>query len=100
MRAPEILNQPPAAKEVMAAAIGITLDDAHAILVALAKAGFVIAPLEPTNAMFAAYMEALSAKATRRDTIIANIGKARRRWKAMAECGMKIAFSDFALNDH
>lgn len=93
MRAPEIIEQPPCAKDVMTETGIVSRDGAHAILVALAKAGFVIAPLEPTNAMFEAYMTALGRPAKTRETIITNIGKARQRWKAMAQMGMKVTFS-------
>ena len=90
---PEIIASPPCVTEVMAHAGCISEGHAYKILIGLAKAGFVVAPLEPTNSMFDAYMLALNMPAKTRKTIIANIGKARQRWKAMAKAGMKVAFS-------
>ena len=98
-RNPEIIAQPPSALRVIALSIGIEIDEARAIVRALAKAGYIVAPMEPTNAMFAAYVEALGAPSKKYDTVIQNIGKARKRWKAMAHVGMIVAFSKRDLTD-
>lgn len=90
----EVIAAAGCAKDIMTRAVPISRHDAHLLLQALAKAGFVVAPLEPTNAMFDAYMHALNYPASTPKTIIINVGKARRRWKAMALVGMKIAFSE------
>lgn len=97
MKGPEILAKPPCAIDVFAKATGIEYGVVRIGLVALAKAGYVIAPLEPTNSMFSAYMTALRPTAKNPDTIIRNIGKARHRWRAMAAAGMKVSFSTKAL---
>lgn len=97
MKAPEIIEQPAHAKSLIVGAGGVTAETAERILVALAKAGYVVAPLEPTNSMLEAYIAALGMPASNYRSVIWNVGKARRRWKAMAAAGMKIAFSDFAL---
>ena len=98
-RNPEIIAEPPSALRVIALSIGIELDEARAIVRALAKAGFVVAPMEPTNSMFGAYMEALRMPPKRFETVIRNVGKARLRWKAMAKAGIAVAFSEQALVD-
>lgn len=99
MRAPQIIAEPGCATQIMADTGLISRDDARAVLTALIKAGFIVAPLEPTNSMFEAYMTAMKPHARTRRTIICNIGKARLRWKAMANAGMKVAFSRLALVD-
>lgn len=93
MRAPEIIEEPPCAAEIAAAAGGITTDTARDIFRALVKAGFIVAPLEPTNSMFDAYIGALQQPAVNYKSVVANVGKARKRWKAMATAGMAVAFS-------
>jgi hypothetical protein len=98
-RNPEIIAQPPSALRVIALSIGIELHEAREIVRALAKAGFIVAPMEPTNSMFGAYMEALNRPATSHETIIRNVGKARLRWKAMAKAGLAVAFSKQELDE-
>ena len=94
---PEIIQQPPCATQVMAGTGLVTRDEARMVLKTLAQNGFFVAPLEPTNSMFEAYIGALNAPSKVHKTIIAHIGKARKRWKAMANAGLKVAFSDQAL---
>lgn len=96
-RNPEIIAQPPSALRVIALSIGVEIEDARQVVRALAKAGFVIAPMEPTNSMFGAYMDALKSPPVRYETVIANVGKARKRWKAMAQAGVAVVFSDAML---
>lgn len=93
MRAPPIMDDPPNAVELMCRAAPLTDDQARDVLRALVKGGWIIAPLEPANPMFEAYIEALGQPATTHRAVLHNIGKARKRWKAMAMAGMKIAFS-------
>lgn len=89
----EIIAQPSSAIQIVAAALGISRDEAKVAILSLVKAGFVVAPMEPTNSMFAAYIEALGQPTKRHETAIRNIGKARRRWKAMAQAGVAVAVS-------
>ena len=98
-RNPEIIAQPHSALRVIALSIGIEIEEARVIVRALAKAGFVVAPMEPTNSMFVAYMEALAMPSKRHETIIQNVGKARKRWKAMAQAGLAVTFSNHADGD-
>lgn len=97
MRDPEIIAQVPCAIDVFARATGVDHKLVRSGLIALARAGFVVAPREPTNSMFDAYLRALRTLPTNPSTVVRNIGKARLRWKAMAEAGMKIALSTKAL---
>ena len=94
-RNPQIIAMPHSALRVIALSVGIEIDDARRIVKALAKAGFVVAPMEPTNSMFAAYVEALGAPSRRHTTVIQNLGKARKRWRAMATAGLAVVFSNF-----
>lgn len=98
-RNPEIIAQPPSALRIIALSIGIEIEEARLIVRALAKAGFVVAPLEPTNSMFSAYMDALNSPPTRHETVIRNVGKARKRWKAMAQAGVAVAFSELMMDE-
>lgn len=93
-RNPEIIALPPSALRVIALSVGIEMEAAREIVRALAKAGYVVAPMEPTNSMFAAYLEALNMPPTRHETAIRSIGKARKRWKAMAQAGLAVTFCD------
>ena len=93
MKAVEIIAEMPCAAEVAASTGLVTPDQAREIFKALVKAGFIVAPLEPVNVMFDAYMTALQSPPQTRESMLQNVGKARRRWKAMATVGMKVVFS-------
>lgn len=92
--APQIVCEVSSAVELMMSAVPISPGTARAVLRALAKGGYTVAPIEPTNSMFGAYIGALNNPAITTQTLIANVGKARRRWKAMALAGMKVTFSE------
>lgn len=89
----QILEPSPNALELISKIAGVDAEMARNVLTALAKNGYVIAPLEPTNSMFDAYIRALKQPAKDHKVIIENVGKARKRWKAMALAGMQVAFS-------
>ena len=89
----EIVNDTPCAADVAASTGLVSPEDARQIFRALLDAGFIIAPFEPANAMFEAYMMALNNPPITRKTMLQNVGKARRRWKAMATAGFSIAMS-------
>lgn len=93
-RVPVYGEHPPCAAEVLADAIGITPAEARLGFIALFRAGYCVAPQEPTNAMLDAYLGAIPPKPERTEKVIAAIGKARRRWRAMALEGNKIAMCD------
>jgi hypothetical protein len=78
---------------VMAEIAGVDHDRAHEMLVGLVKAGFVIAPREPSDGMLGAYVAALGKPSKHFSVIIHNLGKARRRWAAMAGVGTRMALS-------
>lgn len=90
---PEIISQLPSPLKVIAESIGISSGEARTVILALIRSGFVLAPLEPTNSMFSAYIEALQNPTRRHQTAIRNIAKARKRWKAMAQAGLAVALS-------
>ena len=89
----EIIARPPCATELVATTGDVSRDVAREILRALIKAGFAVVPMEPTNSMFEAYMTALKQPPHSHKTVIENIGKARKRWKAMAIAGVAVTFS-------
>jgi hypothetical protein len=77
----------------MAAIAGVDHARAHEMLAQLVKAGFAIAPREPSDGMLGAYIAALGQPSRHYHVIIHNIGKARRRWAAMAAAGTKLALT-------
>lgn len=84
------------ARDVLAEALNITAAQATDGLIALLRAGFYIGPIEPTNSMLEAYLSAMKPAPKRTLSILNAIGKARRRWKAMAEAGNRVAMSRFS----
>jgi hypothetical protein len=76
----------------LAEALGITPDEAQDGLAALVKGGFGIAPINPTNGMLVAYLEALTPPLGHEQVVTA-IGKARVRWKAMITQGIERSLS-------
>ena len=88
-----VYDAPECASDVVARTIDITPRQARKALVALVRAGYVIAPREPSNAMLDAYIRSYGAVSMRPSGIITGIGKARKRWSAMATQGVKIALS-------
>lgn len=89
----EIIGEPPCASDLLASVTGVDRATAWKGIQALIKAGYTIAPREPVNLMFDAYMHALNMPAVTPLTIINNVGKARKRWKAMADVGQRVALS-------
>jgi hypothetical protein len=88
-----IHDSPPPAAAVISEIIGCDQKVANKALLALVKAGYVIAPREPTNAMFEAYLSSYGACASTPNSIVIAIGKARKRWKAMALSGTRMVLS-------
>jgi hypothetical protein len=87
-----VYDPPFPAAMLLAQAANISPQKAVSILRDIVKAGWVIAPRHPTNAMLAAYMEALTPPVSHR-TAIVNVGKAKKRWAAMGIAGTKVALS-------
>lgn len=86
--------------EVLAKELEISPERAKDGLIALIKAGWVIGPLEPSNAMFVAYAEAVVGTPPRRlHTVASSFGKARKRWKAMGLVGTNIALTMPPIDD-
>jgi hypothetical protein len=88
-----LLKEPGAAAEVLSQALGITTTAARGGIQALLRAGWVVAPREPTNSMLAASVNATAVSANPLKVVNA-IAKARLRWKAMANEGSKAAMSN------
>jgi hypothetical protein len=88
-----IYDRPTPAITVLADALNISEKDALTALTALVRAGYVIAPRLPTNAMLSAYLRAYGTPATTIRSCIIGIGKARKRWAAMAAKGTQMALS-------
>jgi len=87
-----VYEKPPPARVVLAKSLGITVDEAAEAMVALAEAGYGIAPRNPTNGMLVAYLEALTPPSGHEQVVTA-IGKARVRWQAMLEQGTAMSLS-------
>jgi hypothetical protein len=94
-----VLDEPESAPKVLAEALGITPRQAREGLRALVKAGYVIGPREPTNAMLLAYITSYGQVPVNPATTITAVGKARRRWQAMAEQATAVALSLKRMND-
>ena len=75
--------------------LGADKEAVREAIIELARAGYVIAPREPTNAMLVAYLESYGHTATSVGGVITAVGKARQRWKAMADSGMRAALRSF-----
>lgn len=89
----QIFDPPPSPISIMTE-IGIDEKMARAALHAMVKAGYYIAPRNPSNAMLVAYMEAMAPHVTKNiRTMMVNVGKAKLRWKAMGESGTRLALS-------
>lgn len=88
-----IFDEPMPAVDVLAHATGLAPDAARDGLLALIRAGYVIGPRDPTNAMLLAYMQSYGQEATNPATVITAIAKARRRWRAMGDKGSAMAVS-------
>lgn len=84
--------------DVLREAANLTQHDARAALRALVKAGYVVAPREPTNSMLDAYMHALRSQPSTTRSCILNVAKARKRWLAMGGAGTQVAMSTLRLN--
>lgn len=80
-----VFDEPESAVAVVARETGETAERAREILRALVKAGYVIGPREPTNAMLHAYITSYGEIPSNPASTITAIGKARRRWQAMAD---------------
>ncbi len=79
--------------DVLVQETGCTTEAALETLRALVRGGWVIAPREPSNAMLEAYMASYGQKPTQTSSTITALGKARRRWLAMASTGTAMALS-------
>lgn len=88
----ELFDSPCPAIPILAQAAECTEEQARAGILALVRAGYVIAPREPTNGMIFAYLETYT-QPTQPESVIQGAAKARRRWKAMAESGCRMALS-------
>lgn len=88
-----LLQGPIAACRALSDALGITTAAARGGIQALLRAGWVVAPREPTNQMLAASVNATAV--SRHPLKLVNaVAKARLRWKAMALEGSKAAMAD------
>ena len=87
-----IFEPPEPARVVLARALGITIDEAGLGLAALIEGGYGLGPRNPTNGMFAAYIES-TCPARGHQRIITAISKAKLRWQAMLEQGTAMAMS-------
>jgi hypothetical protein len=90
---PTVYPMPEAAINIVCRACDVGSATALDALRALISAGYVVAPREPTDGMLAAYIEALGQPTRNHETCIRNIGKARKRWQAMACAGTCVALS-------
>lgn len=88
-----IFDMPESPVDIMAAHLEIAPEAARDALKAIITAGWVIAPREPSNAMLVAYMAAYGQTATTLETIVRNVGKAKKRWQAMGESGTGMALT-------
>jgi hypothetical protein len=89
---PTVFEKPKPARSILAAECGLSDDEAMAVLRALVRGGYGIAPRNPTNGMLAGYLEATEPPKHHEATITA-IGKARVRWQAMLAHGTEMALS-------
>jgi hypothetical protein len=94
-RSPDVavLDEPEAAASVLARNLGITPARAREALRSLVAAGYVIGPREPTNAMLLAYITSYGEVPVNPSSVITAVGKARRRWRAMADKATAMALS-------
>ncbi len=88
-----VFPKPAPALIIMAETLNISVQDARKALQALAKAGYYVAPQEPTNAMLEAYMRSFGHLPKNPQTYLNNVSKARKRWRAMGAKGMALALS-------
>ena len=88
-----VYPSPPCAIDLVAAAAGCSQKQAKAALISLARNGFVVAPMLPTDAMLAAYIDAYDPCIRKTFSVVRGIAKARVRWAAMSKEGMKVAMS-------
>lgn len=91
-RACTVYEKPRPARQVLAEALGISTDQAGEAMLALIKAGYGIAPMNPTNGMLRDGMEATTPPSGHEQVITA-IGKLRIRWQAMLRQGTEMALS-------
>ena len=94
-----VLDEPEAASAVLARALGVTPSRARDGLRALVAAGYVIGPREPTNAMLLAYITSYGEVPVNPASTITAVGKARRRWRAMADKATAMALSTKRIAD-
>jgi len=88
-----LLRQPVAACVALSSVLGISPAAARGGIQGLLRAGWIVAPREPTNLMLAASVTATKAS-TNPLRLVNAVAKARLRWKAMALEGSKAAMSD------
>jgi hypothetical protein len=87
-----VYEKPLPARVILATECGLTDDEAKAVLLALVRGGYGIAPRNPTNGMLAGYIEATEPP-KHHEAVITAIGKARLRWQAMLAHGTEMALS-------
>lgn len=78
-----LLTQPEEAAAILARELGVTEEQVRSAYVSLIKAGYAIAPIEPTNAMMLAYVNSYGQVPSSPEAAITTFTKARRRWQAM-----------------
>ena len=79
-----LLPEPEEAAAIMAKALGVTEEQVRMAYVEVIRAGYAIAPVEPTNAMMLAYVNSYGQLPQSAESTITAFTKARRRWQAMA----------------
>lgn len=95
----QIFSRPPSAITVLGEALGISREEARLALQKVVASGYYIAPREPSNSMFHAYLTSYGMTAKTRGSIIVGIAKARKRWHAMGSAGTRLALSWRTVNE-
>lgn len=88
-----VYDVPDTLMKILVEEVGLDHEKAVEALRALIKGGWAVCPIEPTNSMILAYMKALGTPPKRRETILFNTKKCKKRWQAMVQEGLNFAFS-------
>lgn len=96
----QVFDELKPAVEILSNHLGITKKEAQEALITLVKEGYFLGPREPTNSMLAAYIRSYGEIPRNPETVITAVGKAKRRWKAMAAEGTAMALSLRRVKDH
>jgi hypothetical protein len=86
-----VYEPPEPALKVLMKEMSVSAHGAKRALRALVKAGYIVAPMKPTNAMLDAYLCSYGQPPSTTHSVIIGVGKARIRWEAMATVGLKMA---------